>query len=227
MHTDRVQTGQSVNVEFPIWLNPQLKVTETYYYSSDYYINNAGGLVSFVMNMFFWQYSFVAVMLAFIYTRQVAKIASKNYKESYNLNQIKKFLEKFRIIYSALSDRRKEPGYAEIIKELEEFLNYRFEKIDYDTIEILFNRMNTFDEFLPDVEDLEQLRDQHEDDTLALPMQQKILNIKIDQMIVIKAGMTFSQILSDLKERLSLYNVFCVYDEVDHNRAYVYANLSM
>jgi len=70
-----------------------------------------------------------------------------------------------------LSDRRKEPGYAEIIKELEEFLNYRFEKIDYDTIEILFNRMNTFDEFLPDVEDLEQLRDQHEDDTLALPMQ--------------------------------------------------------
>ena len=46
-------------------------------------------------------------------------------------------------------------------------------------------------------------------------------------MIVTKAGMSFKQILSDLKQRLSLYNVFCVYDEVDHNRAYVYANLSM
>ena len=42
--------------------------------------------------------------------------------------------------------------------------------MDYYTIESLFNRMNTFDEFLPDVEDLEQLRDQHEDDVLALPM---------------------------------------------------------
>ena len=155
MHTDRVQTDQTSNVEFPIWLDPRLRMTETYFYSSDYYVRAAGGLISFVINMFFWQYTFVAVMLALVYIRQVAKIAIKNYKESYNLNQIKKFLEKFRIIYAALSDRRKEPGYAEIIKELEEFLNYKFEKIDFDTIESLFKRMNTFDEFLPDVEDLE------------------------------------------------------------------------
>lgn len=69
MHTDRVQTNQSSNVEFPIWLDPKLRVTETYYNNSDDYVNAVGGLTAFVINMFFWIYSFVAVMLALIYIR--------------------------------------------------------------------------------------------------------------------------------------------------------------
>ena len=69
MHTDRVRDKQSSNAEFPIWIDPKLMVTEIYYAATSDYVYAVGGTLAFVMNIFFWLYTFVAVMLALTYIR--------------------------------------------------------------------------------------------------------------------------------------------------------------
>jgi len=90
------------------------------------------------------------------------------------LNQIKRHLFKFRKIYNALIDRKSEPEYQEIFREIEQFLQYSFDQIDFVELKDLFSRMKQLDELLPDLEEVETIIP--EASTLDMPESQKILN---------------------------------------------------
>jgi hypothetical protein len=57
------------------------------------------------------------------------------------MSKMKKYLEKFRKIHTALLERRDDPEYQEIFLEIEQFLDIVFDSLNFDDIEDHFKRM--------------------------------------------------------------------------------------
>jgi len=73
------------------------------------------------------------------------------------MSKMKKYLEKFRKIHTALLERRDDPEYQEIFLEIEQFLDIVFDSLNFDEIEDYFKRMQALDEMLPDIDDVENM----------------------------------------------------------------------
>ena len=192
LHPAKVELEQQ-NTDSHIILDKRLFVTENIYGSQISYVKQVGSILSFCLFIFWIVTSTVSVMFTIRFIRDLAQIINKKYLESYYLNQIKRHLFKFRKIYNALIDRKNEPEYQEIFTEIEQFLQYSFDQIDFEELKDLFSRMRQLDELLPDLEEVETIIP--EASTLDMPESQKILNQKIDEVIAQKAKFNLSQIM--------------------------------
>ena len=71
------------------------------------------------------------------------------------MHVIQKHLKKFNSIHQALFDKKNEPEYKAIFKDLDDCLNADLERMTFKEIELLCQKMNILDTKLPNIDDVE------------------------------------------------------------------------
>ena len=68
-----------------------------------------------------------------------------------------KYIGKFKIIHSALQDRKNDPEYQELFVEIEQYMVINFDTISFEDIEDLYKQMKALNDMLPEIDDVENM----------------------------------------------------------------------
>ena len=85
--------------------------------------------------------------------------------------------------------------------------------------------MQALDEMLPDIDDVENMM--MDNTRFDLPESQKYLDRKMDEVIKNKAGFTLSQITELIKSRLSFFNIFMLYEDIEMSKVKINAEMNL
>lgn len=81
----------------------------------------------------------------------------RKYKEAAQLNSIEKQLKKFELINEALHEKKDEPEFKEIYRDVQYYIDLDQSSMTFDQIEELHHKMKKLDKKLPDIADLESM----------------------------------------------------------------------
>lgn len=68
-----------------------------------------------------------------------------------------KYIGKFKVIHSALQDRKTDPEYQELFVEIEQYMLINFDNISFEDIEDLYKQMKALNDMLPEIDDVENM----------------------------------------------------------------------
>ena len=68
-----------------------------------------------------------------------------------------KYIGKFKIIHSALQDRKTDPEYQELFLEIEQYMVINFDTTSFEDIEDLYKQMKALNDMLPEIDDVENM----------------------------------------------------------------------
>lgn len=191
-----------------------MQVTEKIFFTLNEYLKEVGSLLSLVLFIILGLFGVIGSVFVILFISQLKKLIKRKYKEAKYMQHIQKHLTKFRKIHSALSGGSDFNEYKPILDEINVFLHADWETMQFVDIEKYHMKMEGLDQKLPDIEDVENmlgaLRFQQ-------PEAQKMMEDKIDEVINKRAQFTLGKITELIQNRLSLFKLFMLYDDVELN----------
>lgn len=118
-------------------------------------------------------------------------------------------MSKFRKIHIAMCNLHQ---FKQIIEEIEAFQKIDFDSLTYEQTTQTLAKMKILDQKLPNIDDIEVQFSKFE-----MSEAEKARSAEIDAIIERRCQMSFSDILSQIRDRVSFFGVYNLYDEIEMN----------
>ena len=140
---------------------------------------------------------------------QLGEFIKRKYKDADEWKKIQKYLTKFRKIHTAMQPLEQ---FKEILVEIDKFLKEDYENLTYDKTTEMVSKMKIMDQKLPDIDDIEVKWSKFEQSQA-----EQARNAEIDAIIEKRATLSIGDIIRLVKERVSIFGVYKLYDDIEMN----------
>lgn len=118
-------------------------------------------------------------------------------------------MSKFRKIHIAMCNLHQ---FKAIITEIETFQKIDFDSLTYAQMTSTLGKMKILDQKLPNIDDIEIQFSKFE-----MSEAEKARSAEIDDIIEKRCKMSFSDIFHQIKDRVSFFGVYNLYDQIEMN----------
>lgn len=118
---------------------------------------DVGSFLQLFVFVLYVLFSPVGFLFVYFFIKAIIKLIMRKYKEAAQLNSIEKQLKKFELINEALHEKKDEPEFKDIYKDVQYYIDLDQSSMTFDQIEELHHKMKKLDKKLPDIADLESM----------------------------------------------------------------------
>ena len=163
----------------------------------------------------------IMTIISFLNTIQfyksLAQLIQRRYFHAIEYQAILKYRLKFETIQKALEGIDQ---FKPILEEIDKFLSVEYSNHTYEEISEVKNKMQVLDAMLPNLDELEvssSLKNEHE----------KVKQSNKDKILEERSKFSLNEIVALVKQRVSIFGVFNLYDEVYVNNSQLQAQIDL